>query len=148
MAKYLYPRPNSPNWWFEMTIPEDVRDKFGNKRRIRKTTGTDSYKKASRLANRWADDLWSQIDKARSPDWDYHVIKDAVLQHRADGLSEDELDDIAYNALFDEPDKYDAYERATNKVVVLNDHLENYFQWSIDKGNGSKTLESKRTNVG
>ena len=148
MAKYLYHRPNSPNWWFEMTIPEDVRAKFGNKRRIRKTTGTDSYKKASRIANRWADDLWSQVEKARSPDWDYHNIKAGVLKLKADGLSPDELDDIAHQMFMDEPQKYDAYERATNKTVILKDHLEDYFQWCVNKGNSSKTLESKRTYVG
>lgn len=146
MPNYLYRRPNSPNWWFELTFPEDVRDKFG-KRRIRKTTGTDSHKKASRMANIWAHELWSQIDKARSPDWDYHNIKDAVLQHRADGLSEDELDDIAFQVFYDEPEKYDAYERATNKTVVLKDHLDNYLAWCVEKNNLPKTVETKRQMV-
>ncbi len=116
--------------------------------KVSATKGTDSYKKASRFANRWADELWSQIGKARSSDWDYHNIKDAVVQHHADGLSDDEIDDIAFQTLYDKPEKYDAYERATNKTVVLNDHLENYFQWCMDKDNSSKTLESKRTNIG
>ena len=84
MAKHLYRRSNSPNWWFELTIPEDVRDKFG-KKRVRKTTGTDSQKKASRIANRWADDLWSEIEKARSPDWDYHNIKAGVFDLKLEG---------------------------------------------------------------
>ena len=144
MAKYLYPRPNSPNWWFEMTIPEDVRDKFG-KRRIRKTTATDSHKKASRMANIWADDLWSQIEKARSPDWDYHNIKAGVLKLKADGLSPDELDDIAHQMFMDEPQKYDAYERATNKTVILKDHLEGYLAWCVKKKNNlPKTIKTKR----
>ncbi len=148
MADYLYQRPNSPNWWFEMTIPEDVRERLGLKKRVRRTTGTDSRKKALRLANVWADDLWSQIENARSPDWEYHNIKEAVLQHRRDGLADDEIDDIAFYALNDEPEKYDAYERATNKTVVLKDHLEGFFQWCVDKGNSSMTVDAKRSHVG
>lgn len=143
MPKYLYRRPNSPNWWFEMTIPEDVRDRFG-KRRVRKTTGTDSYKKATRIANRWAGDLWTEIEKARSPDWDYHNIKAGVLELRAKGLNSEELDDIALDVFYDEPEKYEAYERATNKIVVLKDHLEDYLKWCEGKGNSAKTIITKR----
>ena len=147
MPKYLYRRPNSPNWWFEMTIPEDVRDKFG-KRRIRKTTATDSHKKASRMANIWADELWLQVEKARSPDWDYHNIKAGVLKLKAGGLSPDELDDVAHQMFYDEPEKYDAYERATNKTVILKDHLEGYLEWCGKKGNLPKTIEIKRQMLG
>lgn len=143
MPNYLYRRSNSPNWWFEFTIPEDVRDKFG-KRRIRKTTATDSHKKASRMANIWADDLWSQVEKARSPDWDYHNIKAGVLKLKADGMSPDELDDIAHQMFYDEPEKYDAYERATNKTVILKDHLEGYLEWCVKKNNLPKTIKTKR----
>ena len=144
MPKYLYPRSNSPNWWFEFTIPEDVRDKLG-KRRVRKTTGTDSYKKASRIANIWAHDCWSLVEKARSPDWDYHNIKAGVLKLKADGLSLDELDDIAHQMFMDEPQKYNAYERATNKTVILKDHLEGYLAWCVKKKNNlPKTIKTKR----
>ena len=144
MPKYLYPRSNSPNWWFEFTIPEDVRDKFG-KRRIRKTTGTDSQKKASRIANRWADNLWSEIEKARSPDWDYHNIKAGVFDLQSNGATPEELDEIALGLFSDEPEKYEAYERATNKTVILTDHLENYLKWCEGKGNLPKTIAAKRT---
>ena len=143
MAKHLYRRSNSPNWWFELTIPEDVRDKFG-KKRVRKTTGTDSQKKASRIANRWADDLWSEIEKARSPDWDYHNIKAGVFDLKLDGTTPEELDEIALGLFYDEPEKYEAYERATNKTVILTDHLEDYLKWCEDKGNLPKTIEVKR----
>ena len=144
MAKHLYRRSNSPNWWFEMTIPEDVRDKLG-KRRVRKTTGTDREKKASRIANRWADDLWSEIEKARSPDWDYHTIKAGVLDLQVKGTTPEELDEIARGLFYDEPEKYEAYERATGKTVILTDHLENYLKWCEGKGNLPKTIEVKRT---
>ena len=144
---YLYRRPNSPNWWFEMTIPEDVRDKFG-KRRVRKTTGTDSQKKATRIANRWADELWTEIEKARSPDWDYHNIKAGVLDLKAKGLSPEELDHVALEMFSEEPEKYDAYERATNKTVILKDHLEGYLDWCEAKGNSAKTLDTKKVLLG
>lgn len=147
MPKYLYRRSNSPNWWFEMTIPEDVRDKFG-KRHVRMTTGTDSQKKASRLANIWADSLWLQIEKARSPDWDYHNIKAGMSKLKDGGLSPDELDDVAHQMFYDEPEKYDAYERATNKIVILKDHLEGYLEWCVEKGNLPKTIETKRQMLG
>lgn len=143
MAKYLYRRSNSPNWWFEMTIPEDVRGRLGAKR-VRKTTKTDSLRKATRIANKWAAELWDQIDQARSPDWDYHQIKSGVLQLQAKGVTPDELDDIALEVFGEEPDKYDAYERATNKVVVFKDHLEGYLNWCADKGNSAKTITTKR----
>lgn len=144
MPKYLYRRSNSPNWWFEFTIPEDVRDKLG-KRRIRKTTSTDSHKKASRIANIWADNLWSQVEKARSPDWDYHKIKEGVFDLQSNGATLEELDDIALGIFYDEPEKYEAYERATNKTVILRDHLENYLKWCEGKGNLPKTLAVKKT---
>ena len=144
MAKHLYRRSNSPNWWFELTIPEDVRDKFG-KKRVRKTTGTDSQKKASRIANRWADDLWFEIEKARSPDWDYHNIKAGVFDLKLEGTTPEELDEIALGLFYDEPEKYEAYERATNKTVILTDHLEDYLKWCEGKGNLPKTIEVKRT---
>ena len=148
MPKYLYRRPNSPNWWFELTLPEDVRAKLnGGKKRIRRTTGTDSQKKASRIANVWADDLWSKIEQARSPDWEYHNIKASVAKYEADGLSADEIDDIAIDVLYDDPEKYDAYERATNKTVVLKDHLEGFLAWCAEKGNRPKSIELKRTMV-
>ena len=144
MAKHLYRRSNSPNWWFELTIPEDVRDKFG-KKRVRKTTGTDSLKKASRIANRWADDLWVEIEKARSPDWDYHRMKSEVLRLQLKGSTPEELDMIALEFFYDDPEQYETYERATNKTVILTDHLEDYLKWCEDKGNLPKTIEVKRT---
>ena len=144
MPNYLYRRSSSPNWWFEFTIPEDVRDKFG-KRRFRMTTGTDSQKKASRIANRWADNLWSEIEKARSPDWDYHNIKAGVFDLQSNGTTPEELDEIALGLFSDEPEKYEAYERATNKTVILTDHLENYLKWCEGKGNLPKTIVAKRT---
>jgi integrase len=130
-----------------MTIPEDVRDKFG-KRHVRRTTGTDSQKKASRLANIWADELWLQVERARSPDWDYHIIKAGVLEMKDKGLSPDEIDDVALEIFYDEPEKYDAYERATNKTVVLKDHLEGYLAWCVGKGNLPKTIKIKRQMLG
>ena len=144
MPKYLYPRSNSPNWWFEFTIPEDVRDKLG-KKRVRKTTGTDSQKKASRIANRWADDLWSQVEKARSPDWDYHNIKAGVFDLQFKGTIPEELDEIALGLFYDEPEKYEAYERATGKTVILRDHLEDYLKWCEGKGNTPNTVTTKQT---
>ena len=43
------------------------------------------------------------------------------------GCQPDELDDIALPSVHaTNQQKYDAYERATNKTVVLKDHLEGY----------------------
>lgn len=142
MPKHLYQRPNSPNWWFEIKVPEDVQDKLG-KRRIRRSTKTDSLKKATRLANIWAEEVWDEIEKARSPDWDYHRMKAGIQDLQNEGLSSDEIDDIALQVI-DDNDQYLAYERAANKIVVLMDHLEDYLSWCERKGNSVKTVRAKR----
>ena len=146
MPKYLYRRPNSPNWWFEFTIPADVRDKLkGRKKRIRRSTETDSEKKASFMASRWAEELLSQIDKARSPDWEYHSLKGYVAEYKAQGLSDDEIEDIAYQVM-EGDHAFDAFHRATGKVVVLRDHLEDYLAWcEKEKNNSPKTIKAKRS---
>ena len=89
----------------------------------------------------------SKIEESRSPDWEYHNIKAGVEKFKADGLSADELDDIALDVLYDDPDAYDAYERATNKTVVLKDHLEDYLAWCLEKNNRPKSIVLKRTMV-
>ena len=66
---------------------------------------------------------------------------------KADGLSADELDDIALDELSDDPEKDDAYERATSKTVVLKDHLEDYLAWCVEKNNLPKSIELKRIMV-
>lgn len=66
---------------------------------------------------------------------------------KADGISADELEDIALDVLSDDPEKYDAYERATNKTVVLKDHLEDYLAWCVEKNNLPKSIELKRIMV-
>ena len=146
MPKYLYRRPNSPNWWFEFTLPVDVRDKLnGGKKRIRRSTETDSEKQASFKANRWAEELWSQIDKARSPDWAYHFMKSEVDKLKVRGLSDDEIDDVAYQML-EEDHEFKAFDRVTGKVVVLKDHLEDYLAWcEKEKNNSPKTIKAKRS---
>jgi len=144
MPKYLYQRDNSPHWWFEMKIPVDVQGKLG-KSRIRKTTHTDSLRKATRMANIWAEAVWTEIEAARGEDWDYHKIKSGIEDLRNLGLTPDEIDDVALDVLDDDDRKYEAYERASNKVVVLADHLEGYLKWCNDKGNSIKTLGTKRT---
>lgn len=126
-----------------MKIPADVQAKLG-KKRVRRTTKTDSLKKATRLASVWADDIWTEVEKARNPDWDYHQIKAGIRDFQSQGLSPDEIDDIALEVLGDDNQKYDAYERASNKVVVLKDHLEPYLKWCEDKGNSVKTIDAKR----
>ena len=95
----------------------------------------------------WADAWWSKIEEARSPDWECHNIKAGVEKLKADGLSADELDDIALDELSDDPEKDDAYERATNKTVVLKDHLEDYLAWCVEKNNLPKSIELKRIMV-
>ena len=146
MAKYLYRRSNSPHYWFELKIPQDVQNRLG-KTRVRKSTHTDSLRKATRMANIWAEELWADIEAARGPDWDYHVVKAGLRDLQDRGLTADEIDDIALDVLDDEK-KYDAYQRASNKVVVLADHLEGYLQWCGDKGNSAKTLQTKRVLLG
>jgi integrase len=149
MPKYLYRRPNSPNWWFELTLPADVRDKLnGGKKRIRRSTETDSEKQASFKATRWAEELWLQIDKARSPDWAYHGMKAGVEKQKADGLSDDEIEDLAFMNHIDDEVAWDAYERATGKVVVLRDHLEGYLAWcEKEQNNLPKTIKAKRSMI-
>lgn len=146
MAKYLYRRSNSPHYWFELKIPQDVQNRLGMTR-VRKSTHTDSLRKATRLANIWAEALWADIEAARGPDWDYHVVKAGLRDLQDRGLTPDEIDDIALNVL-DDDRKYEAYERASNKVVVLADHLEGYLQWCSGKGNSVKTLEAKKVMLG
>ena len=146
MAKYLYRRSNSPHYWFELKIPQDVQNRLG-KTRVRKSTHTDSLRKATRMANIWAEELWADIEAARGPDWDYHVVKAGMRGLQDRGFTPVEIDDIALNVLDDEK-KYDAYLRASNKVVVLADHLEGYLQWCSDKGNSVKTLRTKKVMLG
>jgi len=146
MPKYLYKRSNSPHYWFELKIPQDVQSRLGMAR-VRKSTHTDSLRKASRLANIWAEALWADIEAARGPDWDFHNIKAGMRDLQGKGLTADEIDDIALNVLDDE-NKYEAYLRASNKVVVLVDHLEGYLQWCSDKGNSAKTLRTKKVMLG
>ena len=143
MPKYLYQRDNSPHWWFEMKIPVDVQGKLG-KKRIRKTTHTDSLRKATRVANIWSEAVWTEIEAARGTDWDYHKIKSGIEDLRHKGLTPDEIDDVALGVLHDDDKKYEAYERASNKVVVLADHLDGYINWCNDSGNSIKTQRAKR----
>jgi integrase len=147
MPKYLYKRYNSPHYWFELKIPQDVQARLGMTR-VRKSTHTDSLKKATRIANIWAEEIWTNIEAARGPDWDFHVVKAGMKDLQGKGLTADEIDDIALDVLSDDEKKYDAYYRASNKVVVLGDHLEDYLKWCSDKGNSAKTLETKKVMLG
>lgn len=146
MPKYLYKRSNSPHYWFELKIPPDVQSRLG-KTRVRRSTQTDSLKKATRLANIWAEELWADIEAARGPEWDLHSMKTEMRRLQDRGLTLDEIDDIALNVLEDDS-KWQAYERASNKVVVLGDHLEGYLHWCSDKGNSVKTLAAKKVMLG
>ena len=65
MPKYLYKRDNSPHYWFELKIPQDVQVRLGMTR-VRKSTHTDSLKKATRMANIWAEEIWANIEAARA----------------------------------------------------------------------------------
>ena len=147
MARYLYKRSNSPYYWFELKIPKDVQSKLGMSR-VRRTTHTDSLRKATRIANIWAEAVWANIEAARGNDWDLHVVKSGLKDLQDQGLTSEEIDDIALDALSGDDSKYQAYERASNKVVVLKDHLEGYLKWCDDKGNSVKTLTAKRAMLG
>lgn len=147
MARYLYKRSNSPYYWFELKIPKDVQSKLGMSR-VRRTTHTDSLRKATRIANIWAEAVWANIEAARGNDWDLHVVKSGLKDLQDQGLTPEEIDDIALDVLSGNDSKYQAYERASNKVVVLADHLEGYLKWCYDKDNSVKTLMTKRVMLG
>jgi integrase len=147
VAKYLYKRGNSPHYWFELKIPQDVQGKLGISR-VRRSTRTDSLRKATRIANIWAETVWADIEAARGNDWDLHVVKSGLKDLQDRGLTHEEIDDIALDVLSDNDSRYQAYERASNKVVVLVDHLEGYLKWCDDKGNSPKTLRAKRIMLG
>ena len=147
MARYLYKRSNSPYYWFELKIPKDVQSKLGMSR-VRRTTHTDSLRKATRIANIWAEAVWANIEAARGNDWDLHVVKSGLKDLQDQGLTPEEIDDIALDVLSGDDSKYQAYERASNKVVVLGDHLEGYLKWCYDKDNSVKTLMTKRVMLG
>lgn len=145
MPRYLYQRPNSPNFWFEIKIPKDVQSRLG-RTRVRRTTNTDSLKKAQRLAFIWAGEIWDQVEKARSPDWDNHKLELAVQYERDAGLTDDEIYDLGLDIV--EPDEVQTLRVATNQTVRLIDHLGAYLQWSTDKGNLPKTIETKQVMLG
>ena len=147
MARYLYKRSNSPYYWFELKIPKDVQSKLGMSR-VRRTTHTDSLRKATRIANIWAEAVWANIEAARGNDWDLHVVKSGLKDLQDQGLTSEEIDDIALDVLSGDDSKYQAYERASNKVVVLADHLDGYLKWCDDKGNSVKTLITKKVMLG
>ena len=118
MPKYLYKRDNSPHYWFELKIPQDVQVRLGMTR-VRKSTHTDSLKKATRIANIWAEEIWANIEAARGPDWDFHVVKAGMKDLQGKGLTADEIDDIALDVLSDDEKKYDAYYRASKRLSSL-----------------------------
>ena len=72
-------------------------------------------------------------------------MKSEVLRLQLKGSTPEELDMIALEFFYDDPEQYETYERATNKTVILTDHLEDYLKWCEDKGNLPKTIEVKRT---
>ena len=99
------------------------------------------------MASRWAEELWSQVEKARSPDWEYHSLKGYVAEYKAKGLSDDDIDDLVYQVI-EEDSTFEAYDRAMGKVVVLKDHLEGYLAWcEKDQNNAPKTIKAKRSMI-
>lgn len=144
MPKYIYKRLDSTNWWFEIKIPKDVQGKLGTDR-DRRSTETDSQKKAQRQANKWAAEWWDKIEKARSPDWEMHMLELAVQQDREAGLSYEEIYDLGLGVV--EPEEEEALKIVTKQTVLLKDYLPAFLNWCEDKGNSVKTIDAKRTMV-
>ena len=144
MPKYIYKRSDSSNWWFEIKIPKDVQRKLGTDR-DRRSTETDSQKKAQRQANKWAAEWWDKIEKARSPDWEVHKLDLAVQEDREAGLSYEEIYDIGLGVV--QPEEGEALKIATKQTALLKDHLPAFLKWCEDKGNSVKTIDAKKKMV-
>jgi integrase len=126
-----------------LTIPKDVRVKFGNKAELWRTTGTGDKRLAAirgaELVATWKREVYAARNGINVTEWTKSWAKelrdsstrpvgDDVLPDRiaAEGIMLDQLEDMVQDRRLTVPQAKAAYEVATGLRVILADHRDDY----------------------
>ena len=128
-----------------LTIPKDVRSKFGNKAELWRTTGTGDRRKAEILGaemvaawkrevsaartgvnvREWTKEWAKELREASSKPIDDDSPSDREI---AEGTMIDQLEDMVQDRQITLPEAKAAYEVATGRRIILADHKDDYLK--------------------
>lgn len=128
-----------------LTIPKDVRSKFGNKSELWGTTGTGDRRKAAiigaEMVAAWKREIYTARTGLNVREWTKEWAKelryastkpadDGVPSDRevVEGIMIDQLEDMVQDRRITLPEAKAAYEVATGRRVVLADHKDDYLK--------------------
>lgn len=128
-----------------LTIPKDVRNKFGNKSELWRTTGTGDKRKAeilgAEMVAAWKREVYSARTGINVREWTREWAKelrqantkpagDDLLSDReaAEDIMIDQLEDLVQGRQITLPEAKVAYEVVTGRRVVLADHKDDYLR--------------------
>jgi integrase len=128
-----------------LTIPKDVRNKFGNKSELWRTTGTGDKRKAeilgAEMVAAWKREVYSARTGINVREWTKEWAKelrqantkpagDDLLSDReaAEDIMIDQLEDLVQGRQITLPEAKVAYEVVTGRRVVLADHKDDYLR--------------------
>jgi integrase len=128
-----------------LTIPKDVRNKFGNKSELWRTTGTGDKRKAeilgAEMVASWKREVYAARTGINVREWTKEWAKelrganvkptgDDFLSDReaAEIIMIDQLEDFVQDRRITVPEAKVAYEVATGRRVVLADHRDDYLR--------------------
>jgi phosphoenolpyruvate-protein kinase (PTS system EI component) len=132
-------------WHVRLTVPKDLRDKYGNKGELWQSTGTGNKKLAdivgAEIVADWKREFYAARNGINVQDWAKSWAKEvrkASPVEVEEGIPSDrdavefilidELEELIEKRQLTEPEAKAAYEVATGKRVVLRDYKDDYLK--------------------
>jgi integrase len=128
-----------------LTIPKDVRSKFGNKTELWRTTGTGNKRLAdvrgAEMIAAWKREVYAARNGVNVTEWTKEWAKElrgistkpaedrmASDRELVEGIMIDQLEDMVQDGQMTLPEAKAAYEVATGRRVLLADHKDDYLK--------------------